>query len=108
MKIIVNKKFPARGYIAMTVWPFLFVRKEYYPVSARTLRHEAIHAAQQKETGIVLFYAWYGIEYLVRRIRYKSHSKAYRSICFEAEAYANDGDAEYLKNRKFWGFLYYL
>jgi hypothetical protein len=107
MKTIISKHFPARGYTAITLWPFLFIRKEHYPPSTRTFRHEAIHAEQQKETGIVLFYLWYGLEYLVRRIHYGSHSKAYRSICFEAEAYANDVYPEYLKNRTSWSFLKY-
>jgi hypothetical protein len=105
MKTIVSKRFPPKGYVAMTLWPFLIVRKEYHPVSERTLNHEAIHAAQQKETGIILFYLWYGIEYVIRRLWYGSHSKAYRGICFEAEAYANDNNMEYVEKRKAWGFL---
>jgi hypothetical protein len=108
MKIVVSKVLPPKGYVAMMLWPFLIVRREYDPVSKRTLNHEMIHAAQQKETGIVLFCLWYGVEYVIRRLRYRSHNRAYRSICFEAEAYANDGDMGYLERRRFWGFWGYL
>lgn len=34
-----------------------------------------------------LYYAWYGIEYLIRLIIYRDSDKAYRMIVFEQEAY---------------------
>ena len=54
------------------------------------------------------FYLWYFLEYLYRRIKYKTHSEAYYHISFEKEAYANETNFEYLKNRKFYSFLKYL
>lgn len=44
---------------------------------------------------LLLYYAWYGIEYLVRLIMYRDADKAYRRIAFEQEAY--DLENEYLK-----------
>jgi hypothetical protein len=108
MKTIILKRLPPRGYVAMALWPWLIIRKEYAPVQAETIRHEEIHATQQKETGILPFYLWYGIEYLIRRLSGRSHSEAYRNISFEAEAYANEKNTEYLQKRRLWAFLKYL
>jgi hypothetical protein len=108
MKTVICKRFPPKGYIAMTLWPFLFVRKEHAPLRIRTINHENIHAVQQIETGIILFYIWYGVEYLIRRLLSRTHSDAYRNISFEAEAYANEWDDEYLSTRRFWEFLKYI
>lgn len=44
---------------------------------------------------ILLYYAWYGIEYLIRLIIYRDRDKAYRMIAFEQEAY--DLQAEWVK-----------
>ena len=37
----------------------------------------------------------------------KDKQKAYREISFEQEAYDHEYDFNYLKIRKFWGFLKY-
>ena len=44
---------------------------------------------------LLLYYAWYGIEYLIRLIMYRDADKAYRMIAFEQEAY--DLENEYKK-----------
>lgn len=44
---------------------------------------------------LLLYYAWYGIEYLIRLIMYRDADKAYRMIAFEQEAY--DLENEYRK-----------
>ena len=44
---------------------------------------------------VFLYYAWYGIEYLIRLIMYRDADKAYRMIAFEQEAY--DLENEYRK-----------
>lgn len=44
---------------------------------------------------VFLYYAWYGIEYLIRLIQYRDRDRAYRMISFEREAY--DLENEYLK-----------
>ena len=45
MKVIINKLIPIKGYIAMTVWPFIFARKE---LNKYVLNHEKIHGEQKK------------------------------------------------------------
>jgi hypothetical protein len=39
---------------------------------------------------------------------YKDKNLAYRNISFEKEAYANEKDLNYVKQRSFWKFLSYL
>ena len=42
MLIIHNKLIPVKGFKAITLWPFIFVRKEY-SFNETDLNHENIH-----------------------------------------------------------------
>jgi hypothetical protein len=102
--------FP-KGVIGMTLFPFIFVDKAYYMRVSKLcneslIRHETIHFRQQMEMLVILFYLWYGLEYLAKLIPYGK--EAYNNISFEREAYMCDMDITYLKNRKFWEFLKYV
>lgn len=90
----------------MAIFPFLFVK--YEKPSEVLINHERIHFRQQLEMLILPFYIWYILEYLIYRLKGKSSNQAYMRISFEREAYANDDDLTYLKNRKIWGFWRYL
>ena len=129
-KTVFNDIIPFSGFMAMTIWPFIFVRNKAasrYNVVASN--HEHIHAEQQKEmllAGIVLaaigfifiglwallivpvFFWWYGLEYLIRLIAYRSADKAYRNICFEREAYAYENDLDYLRRRKHFAWMAFI
>lgn len=129
-KVIFNDTIPFKGFIAMCLWPFIFVRNNaasHYNTVANN--HEHIHAEQQKEmllVGIVLaaigyvfvglwallfaplFFWWYGIEYLYRLCQYRDTKKAYRNISTEREAYANEKDLTYLTNRRRFAWTKYL
>lgn len=107
MLIIRNNLIPFRGFTAMTVWPFVFVRKSAW-YSNDTDRHERIHGRQQLEMLLLPFYLWYGVEYLVRLCITRSRSRAYRSISFEQEAYAHERDQDYLNHRKWYAWLKYV
>ena len=90
----------------MAVYPFIFLKTKS---PARLLiNHERIHLRQQIEMGLVVFYIWYFAEYLIRLVQYKKHYLAYLHISFEREAFLNQQDFDYLKNRKFWAFLKYF
>lgn len=105
MKVIRNKLIPFKGYKAITFFPFIFVRKDV-TFNEVDLNHENIHGMQQVEMLLVLFYAWYIIEYLVRLVMYSFNSdKAYRNISFEKEAYRNETDFNYLRNRKHFAWI---
>jgi hypothetical protein len=129
MKVIYNNIIPFDGYLAMTVFPFIFARGELNEVD---INHESIHGYQQIEVTIVsflilltmilsfgwswwllllsipTFYVLYGIDYIIRYILYPSHKEAYRNICFEQEAFMNEGDFTYLKNRKLFSWVKYI
>ena len=90
----------------MALFPFILVRQ---PNPGLTLlNHERIHLRQQAEMGVLPFYVWYVIEYGIRRVQYGNGYKAYRNISFEREAFANDGNLDYLKTRRFWAFWPYV
>lgn len=100
---------PIKGFTAMTVWPFVFVRKDeeqYYTDVVE--RHEQIHGEQQKEMLLLLFYLWYGIEWLIKFCYYRNPHTAYKNILFEREAYRNQNDLVYLDTRKHYAWVRYL
>ena len=107
MRIVRNNIIPLKSYKAMSAWPFIFVRKEA-EVDDATLTHERIHGEQQKELLIVGFLLWYGLEYVIRLIRYLNFHKAYRMVSFEKEAYRHENDKDYLDSRKHYAWLGYL
>lgn len=95
--IIYNKYLPFKGFKAMAIFPFIFVRGT--KVSKKTLNHEKIHFAQQKELLIIPFYLIYVIEWAF---------KGYRNISFEKEAYSNEANKDYLQDRKNYSWFKYL
>ena len=129
-KVVFNDILPFKGFMAMCVWPVIFVRNQaasHYNVVANN--HEHIHAEQQKEmlaAGVLLaavmfafvgwwsllslplFFWWYGLEWVVRLIQYKDAHLAYRNISFEREAYSNEKDLDYLRQRKHFAWTKYL
>lgn len=98
MKVIYNNIIPFRGFTAINLFGVIFARKEYKPLSKRTLNHEAIHTEQMKEMLYVFFYLWYLIEWLVKLPKYGK--KSYNNISFEREAYQYAGYEVYLSIRK--------
>jgi len=107
MKIVVNNIIPFPGYKAINLFGVLFVRKNA-KIDNITLNHEAIHTAQMKELLYIFFYLFYVIDWLIGFMAYVSFSEAYRDICFEKEAYQNEGNINYLKSRKPFAFIKYL
>lgn len=103
--LIVSKFLVPKGYRALTVFPFVFLREKASKDDLVLLNHERIHLAQQRELLFVVFFVWYGLDYLLKLLLYKNHQLAYRNIIFEREAYLNERNFEYLATRKFWYFL---
>ncbi len=106
--MIVRFGFFMKKYSAMTIWPFIFVRKEKYKSDKVIINHERIHLVQQIELLILPFFMWYFFEFLIKLIRYGNWGLAYRAISFEREAYENELSETYLKKRRFWSFWKYL
>lgn len=87
MKIIENNYIPFKGYKAITILFWIFIRKGV-KLSDVDITHETIHWKQQIELGFIFFYIWYIIEFIIKLL-YNTFNwkKAYRSISFEQEAY---------------------
>ncbi len=105
--MIFFSKFRFNKYIAITIWPFVFINKKYIGDDI-LVNHEQIHLKQQLELLWFVFFIWYFMEYLVRLIQYKNWNLAYRNISFEREAYQNEYNPNYLLARKRFDFLKYL
>ena len=133
IKTVVNKFLPFKGFVAMTVWPFIFIRKDKeLKFVDKVKRHEYIHVYQQIEcllVGVVLaflmlitgckwwsliplglFFELYAIEWIVKGlINFGNSRKAYRSISFEREAFENQENPDWLDDRpKFYWIKYVL
>ncbi len=107
-KVLIIKSFFIGRFTGIAVWPFIIVKNRAYATDAVFINHERIHLRQQLELLVVLFYIWYGIEYLIRLLYYKDRHLAYRNISFERESYGNERDVNYLKNRPLWKFRRFL
>ena len=101
-RLVFNKLIPFNGFLAMTLWPFIFVREELAKMYSTVVNnHEHIHAEQQKEMLIVGFaLALIGFVFGL--------GWAYRNISFEREAYANEKDLAYLGRRRHFIWLTYM
>ena len=133
IKTVVNKFLPFKGFVAMTVWPFIFIRKDKeLKFVDKAKRHEYIHVYQQIEcllVGVVLaflmlitgcgwwsliplglFFELYAIEWIIKGlINFGNSRKAYRSISFEREAFENQENPDWLDDRpKFYWIKYVL
>ena len=95
MTVIYNRLLPVRGFTAINLFGIVFARRECRPLSEVTLRHEAIHTRQMRETGYVGFYLIYIAEWLFQLWRLRSAGLAYHAIRFEREAYAHQEEAAY-------------
>lgn len=108
MIIITSKYLIRNGIRGLTLFPFIFVSEKADLKDQILINHEKIHIQQQKELLILPFYIWYFIDFGIQFFKFKNKNSAYRNICFEKEAYANEKNLNYLEQRKFWNFLKYI
>ncbi|MDG5489953.1 hypothetical protein [Psychroserpens sp. SPM9] len=97
-----------KGYVGITIFPFIFLKFDYLKTNAVLLNHEQIHLRQQIELLVIPFYIIYGVEFLIRLMKLKHWHRAYLSISFEKEAHTNEKDLNYLKSRPLFRFINYL
>jgi hypothetical protein len=111
-------------FTAINLLGCFFINRKYQKELAnrpdrleRLIRHESIHTAQGRELLWVFFYLFYVLEWFFRLIQYrnaqtadgkKDRYAAYRNLSFEREAYANEHDNIYLKNRKLFSSFRYM
>ena len=119
MKVIYNKFIPFKGFYAITIIKWIFVREEYkyldgLSVYNKMINHESIHEQQildftpkifpkwlRYTIGSICFYLLYGLEWLFKLIPCLINNKsAYRSLCAEKEAFKNEVDSYYINKRE--------
>ncbi|RKE91990.1 hypothetical protein [Ichthyenterobacterium magnum] len=106
--ILISKYLVPKGYIGITLFPFVVLKSSVLKFNKTLLNHEKIHLRQQLELLVIPFYLFYAIEFIVRLFQFKNWHKAYKNISFEKEAYKNENDLNYLKSRPFLAFFIYL
>ena len=106
--ILISKYIVPRGYLGITLFPFMFLKYRVLKTNRVLINHEKIHLRQQLELLIIPFFILYSFEFLLRFIQYKNWKLAYRSISFEKEAYQNEANLDFLKKRRFWNFMQYF
>ncbi|MFT5847454.1 MAG: hypothetical protein ACI902_001510 [Psychroserpens sp.] len=106
--VIISKYIVPRGYIGISVFPFIFLKYYNLKTNAILMNHEKIHLRQQIEILVIPFYVFYAFEFLTRLFQYKTLNLAYQNISFDREAYLKEKDLDYLKSRPFCAFIGYL
>ena len=107
MIVIVFKYLTPKWVRGITLFPFIVLSEKSDRNNAVLLNHEKIHIRQQLEMLVLLFFVIYLTEFLIGYVKYRNWQLAYKNISFEREAYANEKDLCYLKQRPFWRFLKY-
>ena len=119
MKVIYNKFIPFKGFYAITIIKWIFVREEYKYLDGsriynKMINHESIHEQQildftpkvfpswlRYTIGSACFYPLYVLEWLFKLIPCLiTKRNAYESLCAEQEAYENERDFNYINKRK--------
>lgn len=106
--ILVSKYLVPKGYQGFAFFPFVFLKHKKLKWDKVLVNHEKIHLRQQLELLVVFFYVFYVMEFIVRYGQYKTWHLAYRNISFEREAYRNECNLGYLKQKPIWQFLKYI
>lgn len=102
---MVNRFILAKGYNAVAIYPFIFLKSKKLKNDIVLINHERIHLRQQKELLLVFFFLWYGLEFLWLYLKFRNFPTAYRQISFEKEAYKYEKDLDYLKSRPWFNFF---
>lgn len=77
----INPLLPVKGYQYMNICGILFTRNESAidRMTDSTVRHEVTHTKQIIEMGIIFYYLWCVIEWLIRLLIMADSHKAYRA-----------------------------
>lgn len=106
--ILIYRHIVPKGYLGITLFPFVFLKSSDLKHRKFLINHENIHLRQQLELLVIPFYLIYLVEFFIRLIKYRNWKLAYKNISFEREAYRNEHDISYLDRRSFWQFLNYI
>ncbi|MBT8270849.1 MAG: hypothetical protein HKO90_07705 [Flavobacteriaceae bacterium] len=106
--ILVSKYLLPKGYLGLTIFPFIVLKSKNLKYDEILMNHERIHLRQQLELLVIPFFLIYLLEFMVRLIQYRHWLRAYKNISFEREAYLKENDPDYLSSRSFWNSFKYL
>jgi predicted O-linked N-acetylglucosamine transferase (SPINDLY family) len=85
--------------MAITLYPFIIASKSEKENEV-LMNHERIHLQQEKELFVLPFYILYLGASIYAFFKHFNIGAVYMFNRFETEAYANEKNMEYLKNRK--------
>ena len=105
--IIFTEKRIFKYYTGFSFFIFIWISR-LEKNSTRLVRHEMIHFWQQVELLFVFHWLLYGLFYMVSRLKGQRHYICYRYNPFELEAYGNDSNEQYLKERKLFAWTRYI
>ena len=101
MKVVVTKHFPFGTFVAINIFARLYLKDKdksrltlmiRYPSRYfKLIQHERSHTKQQNDLLGIFFYIWYVIEWFFKLF---TEGKAYRELCFEREARANETNVD--------------
>ena len=107
-----SKIIPFKGYYAIQLFGTIYIREEYksLPVRESTITHETLHLKQALDFGIgkfgfIIFYLFYGLEWILKLPMYLFGKNPYRELSFEKEAYDNQYNPDYPNTRKRWAWI---
>ena len=103
-----SKYLIPKNYTGLAIYPFIFLKNKSLSDNWVLINHERIHLKQQLELLWVFFCLWYILEFLFRFVQLRNWNDAYKNISFEKESYENEGNPNYLNERKTWSFINYL
>ncbi|RPE00148.1 hypothetical protein EGM88_02470 [Aureibaculum marinum] len=106
--ILFSRYLIPKNYTGLAIYPFIFLKNKSLSDNWVLINHERIHLKQQLELLWIFFFIWYTLEFLFHLVVFRNWHKAYKNISFEKEAYQNEGNPNYLNERKPWSFLEYL
>ncbi|WP_165732321.1 hypothetical protein [Polaribacter sp. 20A6] len=106
--ILITKYLIPKGFVGITLFPFILLKKKDLKDDQVLINHEKIHLKQQAELLLIFFYIFYSLEWILKFLRHKNGYLAYKNLSFEREAYQNENNFNYIKNRKFWAFIKYF
>ncbi len=106
--ILVIRHFFHKNYVGLSLWPFIILKDDHLKEDTVLINHERIHLRQQLELLLLPFYVLYVSEWLIRTLVYFDSYKAYQNISFEREAYYNENNTEYIRDRRPFSFIKYL
>jgi hypothetical protein len=106
--IFISKHIVPNGFVGITLFPFIILKKLALKQDKILINHEKIHLKQQQELLILIFFIIYGLEWGIKFLIYKNGYLSYKNLSFEREAYQNENNLSYLETRKPWNFINYF